>query len=58
MKQIPLFKSHYSLGKSILTLEKPEDVDPTGPDSIIQICQDYKIKNLQIKIIEKKLINI
>ena len=48
MKQIPLFKSHYSLGKSILTLDKPEDSDPSGPDSIISICKENKIKNLYL----------
>ena len=43
---IPLFKSHYSLGKSILTLEKPEDVVENGPDSIISLCKDNGIKKL------------
>ena len=41
---LPLFKSHYSLGKSILTLEKPEDVTQNGPDSIISLCKENKIK--------------
>ena len=45
MDIIPLFKSHYSLGRSILTLENKENAD-NGPDSIIEICKNNKIKNL------------
>ena len=43
---IPLFKSHYSLGKSILTLEKPEDTIKNGPDSIISLCKENEIKKV------------
>jgi len=44
---IPLFKSHYSLGRSILTLEdKPEKDD--YPDSIIQICKENNLKELYL----------
>ena len=47
MKDItPLFKSHYSLGKSILTLEKPDEVMVNGPDSIISLCRDNDLKEL------------
>lgn len=42
---IPLFKSHYSLGRSILTLEDKEQED-NYPDSIIQISKTNKIKDL------------
>ena len=35
---IPLFKSHYSIGRSILTLNSPDDVKENGPDSVIDIC--------------------
>ena len=35
---LPFFKSHYSIGRSILTLEKPEDRKEDGPDSIIDIA--------------------
>lgn len=35
---LPLFKSHYSIGRSILTLKSPEDMVPNGPDSIFDIC--------------------
>tara|TARA_Y100001938_G_scaffold145017_1_gene220835 strand:- start:891 stop:1646 length:756 start_codon:yes stop_codon:yes gene_type:complete len=43
---IPLFKSHYSLGKSILTLEKPEDILQGGPDSIIKLCKDSNLDEM------------
>lgn len=42
---VPLFKSHYSLGRSILTLED-KDKEDNYPDSIIQICKSNKISNL------------
>ena len=45
MDLVPLFKSHYSLGRSILTLEDKE-LEDDYPDSIIQICKEYNIKNL------------
>lgn len=40
---IPLFKSHYSIGKSILTLSPPT---PHGPASISAIAQEHKINPL------------
>ena len=42
---IPFFKSHYSLGRSILTLEDKNEED-SYPDSIIQICKSNNIKDL------------
>lgn len=42
---IPLFKSHFSIGKSILTL-KPESETDNGPDSIIQMAKDNKLKKV------------
>lgn len=44
-KVIPLFKSHFSIGKSILTLEdgSPEE---NGPDSIIEIAKENKLKKV------------
>lgn len=42
---IPLFKSHYSLGRSILTLEDKSEVDDY-PDSIIQIAKENDLKEL------------
>ncbi len=41
---IPVFKSTYSIGKSILTLEDSE-VDG-GPDSIFSICKENNMKSL------------
>ena len=44
---IPLFKSHYSIGKSILTLGDPvESPDPDGSDSILQIASDNDLKKV------------
>ena len=43
---IPLFKSHYSIGRSILTLGKEGSSIEDGPDSIIDICKENDIKDL------------
>lgn len=44
---IPLFKSHFSIGKSILTLDNPSDNrDPDYPDSIFEIALDYGLKEV------------
>jgi hypothetical protein len=40
----PIFKSTYSIGKSILTLDDSKESE--GPDSIITICNDHNIKTL------------
>lgn len=40
---IPLFTSHYSIGKSILTFDSPDTVKESGADSIVKICKDYNI---------------
>ena len=45
---LPLFKSQYSLGRSILTLEKSEDVEDNGPDSIVDIAQKNDMKEALI----------
>jgi DNA polymerase III alpha subunit len=45
-KITPLWKSHYSLGKSILTLEDESEKD--GPDSIFQIVNDNEIDDLYL----------
>lgn len=44
---IPLFKSHYSLGRSILTLEDKNEQDDY-PDSIIQIAKENKLKEIYL----------
>ncbi len=43
MDVIPLFKSHYSIGRSILTLSKPDSMIEEGPDSIIDLCVRNKV---------------
>jgi len=47
MDIIPLFKSHYSIGRSILTLEDEKD-EPSYPDSIINIAKDNNLKTLYL----------
>ena len=37
---LPLFKSHYSIGKSILTLSPPDQVSDGGADSVFQIASE------------------
>ena len=44
---IPIFKSHYSLGRSILTLKEPKDpTDTQSSDSVFDICNDAGPKEL------------
>ena len=43
---IPVFTSHYSFGKSILTLELPSKCNPNGPRSIFSILEENKQKEL------------
>lgn len=45
---VPLFKSHYSLGRSILTLDKADSAIEDGPDSIIDICVENKLERLTL----------
>lgn len=44
--KIPLFKSHYSIGKSILTLEKPSEITDTDPVSVFSIAKNYGLKEV------------
>jgi DNA polymerase III alpha subunit len=37
---LPVFKSHYSIGKSILTLSDPNKDPEGGSDSIFKLCMD------------------
>jgi len=49
MNVLPIFTSHYSLGGSILTLEKPskpEDFDPRASESIIDLCVKNNIETV------------
>jgi len=43
--KIPIFKSHYSIGGSILTLKEEGASKKTEPDSIIDICKEYNIEH-------------
>ena len=43
---IPLFKSHYSTGKSILTLRPKGDSKPEEPDSIVDIATDHNFQEV------------
>jgi DNA polymerase III alpha subunit len=42
---IPIFSSHYSIGKSILTLDIPNE-NEEGPTSIFKICQDQNLEEI------------
>jgi DNA polymerase III alpha subunit len=48
IKSIPLFTSTYSIGCSILTLDKPKDVLENGPKSIISTCLENKLSELYL----------
>lgn len=43
---IPLFKTHYSIGKSILTAEPPEKSLENGPSSIFDIYKENNLKEI------------
>lgn len=43
---IPIFKSQYSIGRSILTLDKEDSTILDGPDSIIGICKANSLQKL------------
>tara|TARA_B100002019_G_C21196105_1_gene561503 strand:- start:285 stop:1031 length:747 start_codon:yes stop_codon:yes gene_type:complete len=43
---LPIFKSDFSIGKSILTLNPPQDTDEEGSDSIFSIALDNNLKEL------------
>jgi len=45
MEVLPVFKSHFSIGRSILTLED-EEISENDPDSIIDIAKKNDIKDL------------
>jgi len=47
METIPLFKSHYSIGRSILTLEDEEQLE-SYPDSIISIAKENNLKTIYL----------
>jgi DNA polymerase III alpha subunit len=45
---LPIFKSHYSIGKSILTLDYNKTSIDEGADSIFALANENKIKNLML----------
>lgn len=44
----PIFTSHYSLGRSTLTLEKPEEIKDNKPISIFSIAKEFKLKDIYL----------
>lgn len=49
MKEIlGIFTSHYSIGKSILTLDEPAEINTNKPVSIFSILKKYEIQNLYL----------
>ena len=48
MSIIPLFKSHYSIGKSVLTLEKAAEITDSSPISIFSIAKKHSLKELTL----------
>jgi DNA polymerase III subunit alpha len=48
MKVLPIFKSNYSIGKSILTLEKKGTSPEGGADSIIDLALAYNIPTVYL----------
>jgi len=50
---VPLFTSHYSIGKSILTLDHPSKAKEGGARSVFSIAQENELK--QITLVENSL---
>lgn len=46
MKSLPLFKSTYSVSRSILTLDKYGSSPPEGPSSIVDIAKNNNLKEV------------
>ena len=53
MKILPLFKSHYSIGKSILTLDKAGSSSKEGSSSIVDIVKENKLD--QVFLVEENM---
>ena len=45
---VPLFKSHYSLGKSVLTLAKAGSSEPDDPSSVIDIAKKLNLSKIYL----------
>lgn len=48
MEVLPIFSSYYSTGRSILSLEEPEDITINKPISIFSIAKKYNLDNIFI----------
>ncbi len=48
MEILPLFKTHYSIGKSILTLDASDAASESGPDSIFSIIKECGLEELML----------
>lgn len=46
MRAIPIWKSHYSIGKSIFTLKEAGDTEPNYPDSIFDMAKEQDLKKI------------
>lgn len=51
---LPLFKSHYSIGKSILTLDHPDKVTEGGSSSVFSIAKQHDLN--EIVLVEDSLV--
>ena len=50
LELLPIFVSNFSLGRSILTLDEPEDeIDISKPISIFSIAQKYDLKTIFLR---------
>ena len=43
---LPLFKSHFSTGRSILTLNPPDKCVEGGPDSVFKLVKENDLKEV------------
>jgi len=46
---IPCFTSHFSSGRSILTLDEPDEIQHNRPNSIFSIAKKYNLKKIFIR---------
>ena len=46
MNVLPLFKTHYSLGRSILTVAPPTSLDENSPISVFDIAKKHNLKDI------------
>ena len=53
---IPLFKSHYSIGKSILTLTSPNQSNEGGPTSVFDISSKNNLR--EVILVEDSLVGL